>query len=287
MCRKLGANHFSRKNLSNYQAESGTFKSSAKCGNYNAWLYEIGFDKYDLITIFDPDQVPHPTFLSSALAYFNYPGISYVQFPQAYYNQKASFVARGAAEETYSYYSSLQMASYGMGYPIIVGCHNTHRVTALKQVGGFPAHDGEDLLLTLFYQGSGWKGVYVPQILAKGLTPVDWGGYLNQQRRWARVVLDIKFRLYPRVAKNLSIKTRLISFLHGLNYLHKSLVILTCILLLGFMLATGVTPRVISYLTLGKLAILYKTLTGRHTRKEIPFSYRHSFYGEKIFDMCG
>ena len=59
--------------------------------------------------------------------------MAYVQAPQAYYNQKAGFVARGAAEETYAYYSSVQMASYGLGYPVIVGRHNTHRLSALKE----------------------------------------------------------------------------------------------------------------------------------------------------------
>jgi cellulose synthase (UDP-forming) len=95
------------------------------------------------------------------------------------------------------------MASYVMGYPIIVGCHNTHRVSALKQVGGFAPHDDDNLLITLFYRVKGWRGVYVPQILARGLTPADWSSYLRQQRRWARSVLDIKFRLYAKLRQHL------------------------------------------------------------------------------------
>ena len=107
--------------------------------------------------------------------------------------------------------------------PQIIGCHNTHRVTALQQIGGFAPHDADDLLATLFYWASGWRGVYVPRILARGLTPVDWQGYLTQQRRWARSILDIKLRIYPQFAQELSWKMRLMSILHGLNYLHKSL----------------------------------------------------------------
>ena len=76
------------------------------------------------------------------------------------------------------------MFGYAMGYPIVTGCHSTHRVSALKEVAGFPAHDAEDLLITLFYRSIGWRGVYVPKILARGLTPVDWGGYIKQQLRW-------------------------------------------------------------------------------------------------------
>ncbi len=79
-----------------------------------------------------------------------------------YYNQSASFIARGAAEETYGYYSSIQMTSYALGYPIVTGCHHTHRVSALREIGGFAPHEADDLLITVHYRAAGWKGVYVP-----------------------------------------------------------------------------------------------------------------------------
>src|SRR5437764_6688371 len=44
LCLQLGAHHFSRKHLPQYHTASGTFESRSKHGNYNAWLYEIGFD---------------------------------------------------------------------------------------------------------------------------------------------------------------------------------------------------------------------------------------------------
>jgi cellulose synthase/poly-beta-1,6-N-acetylglucosamine synthase-like glycosyltransferase len=246
LCKRLGANHFTRKHKPEYQTDSGKFQSRSKHGNYNSWLYEVGFDRYEIITAFDPDHVPNSDFLLKTLGYFDDPRVGYVQAAQVYYNQKASFIARGAAEETYAYYSSVQMASFGLGYPVIIGCHNTHRSSALKQVGGFAPHDADDLLVTLFYRSGGWQGVYVPQILARGLTPVDWSGYLTQQRRWARSVLDIKLRIYHTVSDNLSLRTRIISFLHGFNYLYKSFMIFVGLLLSIFMLITGSLPKVIS-----------------------------------------
>lgn len=145
----------------------------------------------------------HATSLLRTLGYLHDPSIGYVQAAQVYYNQPASFVARGAAEETYAYYSSIQMTTYALGYPIVTGCHNVHRAVALRQVGGFAPHEADDLLITTFYRAAGWRGVYVPETLALGLTPVDWTGYLRQQRRWARSVLDVKFRIYPKVAGRL------------------------------------------------------------------------------------
>jgi len=255
LCRRLGAYHFSRKNLSQYHAVSGTFESRSKHGNYNAWLYEIGFDRYEIIAAFDPDHVPNPDFLMNVLGYFDDPEIGYVQAAQAYYNQKASFIARGAAEETYAYYSSIQMTNYALGYPIVTGCHNTHRCIALKQVGGFASHQADDLLITVNYRVCGWKGVYLPKILAKGLTPVDWSGFLIQQRRWARSVLDIKFWIYPKVARKLPFKERVANFAHGLYYL-QSISIGLQIALLAYMLSTGITPVVFSISIIPRLILV-------------------------------
>jgi cellulose synthase (UDP-forming) len=260
LCLRLGAHHFSRKNFSRYQTESGVFQSHCKHGNYNAWLYEIGFDRYDIITAFDVDHVPSPTFLSSVLGYFENPKIGYVQVPQAYYNQQASFIARGAAEETYLYYSVVQMACYAMGYPIVVGCHNTHRVSALKEVGGFAPHDADDLLITLCYRVRAWQGVYVPQILARGVTPVDWRSYLTQQLRWARSVLDIKLRIFPKLAAKLPFKERMIGFVQGTNYVQGSLVMFASTMLVAVMLATGTVPLVVNLHTAWRLLILMTTL---------------------------
>lgn len=260
LCQRLGAHHFSRKNLVCYQRATGRFQARSKHGNYNAWLYEIGFDQYDIITAFDPDHVPEPTFLSRVLGFFENPKVGYVQAAQVYYNQKASFIARGAAEETYAFFSSIQKAYYGLGYSIVNGCHNTHRATVLKQIGGFAPHDADDLMITLSYRASGWQGVYVPKILARGLTPVDWKGYLTQQRRWARSVLDVKFRIYPKLSKNMPFKTRAISLFHGVNYIQDSIVNFLGLAVLIFMLATGVTPNALTHINVPRLAILFGVL---------------------------
>jgi cellulose synthase (UDP-forming) len=270
LCTELGAFHFSRKNSPHYQTEDGIFRARSKHGNYNAWLHEVGFERYEIIAAFDPDHVPEPTFLSEVLGYFNDPHVGYVQAAQAYYNQEASFIARGAAEETYEYYSSTQMFGFAMGYPVVTGCHNMHRVTALKQVGGFAPHDADDLLITLKYRSRKWRGVYVPRILARGLTPVDWAGYIQQQLRWARSVLDIKLRKYRQIAGKLSVKERIISFLHGLYYLQGTTVIIS-LLLVAYMLAAGLAPRALNYPILVPFGLMLAALVLCHF-------YRQRFY---------
>lgn len=271
LCRRTGAFHFSRKGLPQYQTDGGTFQARSKYGNYNAWLYEIGFDRYEIITAFDPDHVPIPSFLARVLGYFEDARIGYVQSAQAYYNQRASFLARGAAEEVYEYYSCSQMAAYSFDQPAVIGCHNTHRVTALKEVGGFAAHDADDLLLGLRYQTHGWRGVYVPEILARGLTPVDWNGYLTQQLRWARAVTDIKCRQHRLLGKDLSPLGQALSALHGLFYLQNSITTFLSLLLLAYMLATGHVPQVLTWATLPKIVALCLVL-------QLCAFYRQRFY---------
>jgi cellulose synthase (UDP-forming) len=151
--------------------------------------------------------------------------VAYVQAPQVYYNQRASFIARGAAEETYAYYSSHLMASYGLGHTIVIGSHTVHRVRALESVGGFPAHDAEDLYLTMVYRASEWRGVYVPEILAMGLAPVDWRAYLRQQVRWSRAVLDLKRHAFTKLAGSLSPLEKALNLFHGTYYLRPLLLL--------------------------------------------------------------
>ncbi len=283
LCVKRGAFHFSRKNHPEYQTEQGPFRKATKYGNYNAWFQEIGFERYEFVTAFDPDHVPERTFLSKVLGYFEDPTIGYVQAPQVYSNQNASFIARGAAEESFAFYSSTQMASYGLGYPIIVGCHNTHRVSALREVGGFALHDADDLLLTLLYRNLGWEGVYVPEVLAQGLAPTEWGTYLNQQRRWARSLLDIKLKIAPTLVHNLSFSSRLMNVLHGFTYLHKSFILPITILLIAVMLVVGEMPKVLNAetVTTGGLLLFILQLCERyrqrfylHWRRERGFHWR-------------
>ena len=250
LCHRLGALHFTRKGISKYQTGCGSFAARTKHGNYNAWLHDVGFARYDVIVSFDPDHVPARAYLARVLAYFADSAVGYVQAPQAYYNQRASFIARGAAEETYAYYSSIQMANYTLGHPIVTGCHTAHRVTALKSVGGFAPHEADDLLITLLYRAAGWRGVYVPEILARGLTPVDWKGYLGQQRRWARSVLDVKFRAYPRLAPSLPWHERVLGLMHGAYYLRSTANVLGLVALL-VLLVTGRVPEVLSWTGIG------------------------------------
>lgn len=268
LCDSLGVRHWSRRHRPEYRQPDGPYAADTKYGNYNAWLVSEGYDRYDVLAAFDSDHIAEPNFLSRVLGYFRDASVGFVQAPQVYYNQSASFIARGAAEETYAFYSVHQMASYGAGHPIIVGCHNTHRLTALRAVGGFSQHDADDLVLTLLYRAAGWRGVYVPEILALGLTPVGWYDYLRQQVRWSRSVVEIKLRRLPSLAGRLSVTDRLLGLLHGVYYL-RSLSLALIYALVAWVLLTGQRPAFTRPLALLGVAglILVTALVSRFARR--------------------
>jgi len=242
-----------------YQTESGCFASRTKHGNYNAWLHEIGFQNYDILFAFDADQVAIPQYASAVLNYFEDPQIAYVQAPQVYRNQGASLVAHGAAEETYAYYSVTEMASYGMGRPVLTGCHSAHRLSALREYGGFPDHTAEDLLQTVNYRRHGWHGVYVPEVLATGLAPEGWSGYLNQQVRWARSVLDIKFRHLPASSRPFWSSSPM-EWLQGFGYIQDAVMAAGVLFWFLVLLSAGVGQKTYEHLATPRLAILLAVL---------------------------
>jgi cellulose synthase (UDP-forming) len=271
MCERLGAKHFSRKEQLEYQTDHGVFERKTKHGNYNAWLDAEGYERYDVIVGFDPDHVPYADFLEASLGYLEDSKIGYVQLPQIYYNQRSGFVARGAAEETYSYYSTTQMASYAFGFPIVTGCHQVHRTTALKEVGGFAAHDADDLLITFLYRAAGWQGVYVPEIHAKGLTPTDWPSYLKQQLRWASSVIDVKVRAFPRLAPDLPLHTRFMGMLHGFYYVQEGVFGFVMTVFVLFSLATGFAPAFLTKVGLSQMGM------------NLPLLMLTDFYRQRFF----
>jgi cellulose synthase/poly-beta-1,6-N-acetylglucosamine synthase-like glycosyltransferase len=259
LCARLGVRHFSRRGEARYNSDDGHFRAASKHGNYNAWLDAVGYAEYDVIAAFDPDHVPEPDYLARTLGHFRDAEVAFVQPPQVYYNQEASFVARGAAEETYAYYSSHLMASYALGHAVVIGSHSAHHLAALRAVGGFPAHDAEDLYLTMLYRAAGWRGVFVPEVLAMGTTPVDWFGYMKQQLRWSRSVIDLKLRVFPRLARRLTALEWALNLLHGIYYL-RPLLLPVGYAVLAYLLVEGIVPRFLSPLALGSMIALLLVL---------------------------
>lgn len=203
ICVKYGVHHFSRKGKDHYNTDEGRFKKKTKGGNYNAWLHQYA-DSYDIVVQHDVDFVPKRNFLTETLGYFRDPKVAFVGTPQVYGNLDESWIARGAAEQTFSFYGPMQKGFYGHDMTLLIGANHLMRVSAFKDIEGYTAHITEDMLTGMKIYANGWKSVYVPKILLIGEGPGTWGAYLSQQMRWAYGCMDIAFRRSTEHFKTMS-----------------------------------------------------------------------------------
>ncbi|MBA3579435.1 MAG: glycosyltransferase [Gemmatimonadaceae bacterium] len=171
------------------------------------------------ILVLDPDHIPFPEILDRVLGHFGDDGVGFVQVSQAYYNQSRSFTARAAAEQTYSFYGPTQMGLFGLGGCVAIGANCTFRRTALESIGGHGVGLAEDLVTSIRLHGAGWRSVYVPEIVSRGLVPEDLGSFYKQQIKWARGVYEVAFTELPRLARRLTWWQRLSYLTVGTYYL--------------------------------------------------------------------
>ncbi|WP_299826504.1 glycosyltransferase [uncultured Pontibacter sp.] len=204
-CERMGVIHVTR-----------TVKVDAKAGNINNALRQA---TGDICLILDPDHVPQPEFLDEVLPYFEDPDVGFVQVVQAYSNQKESLVAYGAAEQTYSFYGPMMMGMNSYGTVQAIGANCTFRRKALDSIGGHAAGLSEDMHTAMQLHAKGWKSVYVPKILTRGLVPGTLAAYFKQQIKWARGTFELLFTVYPKLFTKFTWRQKIHYFTLPLYYL--------------------------------------------------------------------
>ncbi|HEU4521607.1 MAG TPA: glycosyltransferase family 2 protein [Thermoanaerobaculia bacterium] len=188
----------------------------AKAGKINEALKRT---KEEFILVLDPDHIPFPEFLDRVLGYFKDPEVGFVQVAQAYYNAPESFVARAAAEQTFTFYGPIMQGMHGTGTTVAIGANCTFRRSALESIGGHGIGLAEDLVTSIRLHAVGWRSVYVPEVVSRGLVPSDLGSFLKQQLKWSRGVHDVLFHEYPRAFRTLSFHQKISYFMIGSYYL--------------------------------------------------------------------
>jgi cellulose synthase (UDP-forming) len=189
----------------------------AKAGKINKALERTN---EEFIVVLDPDHVPFPEFLDRVLGHFSTDArIGFVQVSQAYYNQQRTFTAAAAAEQTYVFYGPGQMGLHGHGAAVAIGANCTFRREALATIGGHGVGLAEDLVTAIRLHAAGWRSVYVPEIVSRGLVPEDLGSFVRQQLKWARGVYEVAFVEIPRLWGSLSGRQRLSYTAIGTYYL--------------------------------------------------------------------
>ena len=188
----------------------------AKAGKINRALAATS---EEFVLVLDPDHVPFPELLDRVLGHFDDDRVGFVQVSQAYYNQSRSFTAAGAAEQTYAFYGPGQMGLFGHGACVAIGANCTFRRAALDSIGGHGIGLAEDLVTAIRVHAAGWKSVYVPEVVSRGLVPEDLGSFYRQQLKWARGVYEVAFSELPHLSRTLGWRQRLSYLAIGTYYL--------------------------------------------------------------------
>jgi cellulose synthase/poly-beta-1,6-N-acetylglucosamine synthase-like glycosyltransferase len=195
LCASLGVTHVTR-----------ATRENAKAGNINNILKQA---TGDLCVVLDPDHVPVPEFLDSVVPYFSDERIGYVQIVQAYSNRDESLVAKGAAQQTFQFYGPMMMTMNEYGTVMAIGANCTFRRSALDSIGGHAAGLAEDMHTAMQLHAKGWRSVYVPEVLTRGLVPATLSAYYKQQLKWARGTLELLFVTYPKLFGKFTWRQRL------------------------------------------------------------------------------
>lgn len=251
-CEEHGIVHVTRDNRKN-----------AKAGNINNALRTKATG--DICVILDPDHIPEPDFLDPILPHFNDPEIGFVQIVQSYYNIKDSLVARGAAEQTFQFYGPMMMTLNAYGTVNAIGANCVFRRTALDSIGGHAPGLCEDMHTTMLLYSKGWKAVYLPEVLAKGLAPSSLTTYFKQQLKWTRGTFDLLFKVYPKVFRNLSLRQKIhfgilpLHYLCGLIYLINFLIPILALLFSTTPWRGNIVEFILAVLPVAASGILIRT----------------------------
>jgi cellulose synthase (UDP-forming) len=188
----------------------------AKAGNINAALKRTDGE---FVVIFDADHVPSPDFLIRALPHMHDPMVAFVQTPQAFPSAHG-LVATGSAESQRIFYELVLPGKNYFNAVFCVGTNVIFRRAALEQIGGmYTESNSEDIWTSIELHRRGWRSVFVPETLARGLAPDSLLSYFKQQFRWAYGAFEVLLRggLFRR--KGLTVDQRFQYLLAGVNYL--------------------------------------------------------------------
>ena len=205
LCYRLGVKHVTR-----------IIKKNAKAGNINNALQQA---TGEICVVLDPDHIPAPEFLDEIVAYFDDETIGFVQIVQAYYNQEESLVAKGAAQQTYQFYGPMMMGMHTYGTVQAIGANCTFRRSALDSIGGHANGLSEDMHTAMQLHAKGWRSVYVPALLTRGLVPATMSSYYKQQLKWSRGTWELLFATYPKLFNKFTWRQKIHYFTLPFHYL--------------------------------------------------------------------
>jgi cellulose synthase/poly-beta-1,6-N-acetylglucosamine synthase-like glycosyltransferase len=157
--------------------------------------------KGDLMAIFDADFVPKPDFLRKLVHFFTDSTVGCAQMRWAHINGSYNLLTRLQTIMLDGHFVLEQTTRNRSGnFFNFNGTAGILRREAIELSGGWQ-HDTltEDTDLSFRAQLMGWRFVYLLDEEAPAEIPVEINAFKAQQRRWAKGVLQVWFKLYRRI----------------------------------------------------------------------------------------
>jgi cellulose synthase/poly-beta-1,6-N-acetylglucosamine synthase-like glycosyltransferase len=157
--------------------------------------------KGELIAIFDADFVPKPDFLRKLVDYFTEPLVGCAQMRWGHINGGYNLLTRLQTIMLDGHFVVEQTTRSRTGnFFNFNGTAGMWRRKAIEMSGGWQ-HDTltEDTDLSFRAQLMGWRFIYLLDESTPAEIPVDINAFKAQQRRWAKGVLQVWFKLYKRI----------------------------------------------------------------------------------------
>jgi cellulose synthase/poly-beta-1,6-N-acetylglucosamine synthase-like glycosyltransferase len=157
--------------------------------------------KGDLLAIFDADFVPKPDCLRKLVDFFTDPLVGCAQMRWSHINGRYNLLTRLQTIMLDGHFVVEQTTRNRTGgFFNFNGTAGIWRRQAIETSGGWQ-HDTltEDTDLSFRAQLMGWKFVYLLDEEAPAEIPVEINAFKAQQRRWAKGVMQVGLKLYPRI----------------------------------------------------------------------------------------
>ena len=210
LAESLGFHYFSR-------PEAGLTLQDCKSGNLN---FGLQHSQGELILVLDADQVPAPEILQKLVGFFNLDRVAYVQSRQAF------FLPEG--DPFYNadrvFYETMQLSNDQANAVVSCGSGVVYRRQALEELGGFATWNlVEDFTTSYELLSRGWRSIYFPYVLSRGLAPSTLPGVYRQRFQWCLDTMRLFFWDNPLWKRGLTWRQKRHFLIIMLSYLASGL----------------------------------------------------------------
>ena len=158
-----------------------------KSGNLNNGLAN---SSGEFIAVFDADFATSPEFLLETVPYMLYDNMGIVQTAQFFdtkIRETRNWIQQMSGSCQDLFFCWAQPARNTADAAMCVGTNVVYRRKALDEICGFPrvSQGGEDIITGLDVYAKGYRTIYLPLVLAKGVCPDNFDATINQQYRWS------------------------------------------------------------------------------------------------------